>query len=99
MPRHEHVLDHHGVAAGPAKADDMPDIVDSVLATRDQKASEVDWPAVLDDRAAEERPRGVVATRRPVPGPTDEVAVVDEARLDLVVATRTRLRPQPLRLH
>ena len=77
MPRHENVLDHDGVAAGAAQADDVPDVVDAVLGARNQEAAEVDWPAVLDDRAAKERPCGVVATGRPVPRAVDEVAAVD----------------------
>src|SRR3984957_6117862 len=67
VPRHEYVLDHHGVAAGPTQADNVPNVVDSVLAARDEEAAEIARPAVLDPRAAEERPGGVVATGRPVP--------------------------------
>ena len=77
MPRHEDVLDDDGVAAGAPQADHMPDVVDAVFGARDQEAAEVDRPAVLDDRAAEEGPCGVVATRRPVPRSVDQIAAVD----------------------
>ena len=76
MPGHEDILDDDGVAAGAAQADHMPDVVDAVLAARDQEAAEVDRPAVLDHRAAEEGPRRVVTARRPVPRAVDQVAAV-----------------------
>src|ERR1700722_20651482 len=74
VPRHEYVLDHHGVAAGPPQPDNVPDVVDSVLAARDEEAAEIDGPAVLDQRTAEERPRDVVTTGGPVPRAADEAA-------------------------
>ena len=74
---HEHVLDDDGVAAGALESDDMPDIVDRVFGARDQEAAEAHRPAVLDDRAAEERPGGVFTTRGPLPCSADQVATVD----------------------
>jgi len=76
VPRDEDVLDDDGVAAGALQADHVPHVVDAVLAARDQEAAEVDWPAVLDDGAAEERPGGVITSRRPVPRAVDQIAAI-----------------------
>ena len=78
VPRHEDILDHQRVAAGAAQAHHMPHVVDAVFGARDQEAAEVNGLAVLDHRAADERPRRMVATRGPVPRPAHEVAAVDD---------------------
>jgi len=54
VPRDEDVLDDDGVCCRALQADHVPHVVDAVLAARDQEAAEVDWPAVLDDGAAED---------------------------------------------
>ena len=78
MARHEHVLDHQGVAAGALEPDDVPLVFDLVVAERHQEAAEVDRTAVLDHRPADEGPAGVVTSRRPQPVAVHQVAAVDD---------------------
>jgi hypothetical protein len=51
------------VAARSAQPDDVPHVLDLILAARNQKAAEIHRPAVLDDRTADESPGGVIASR------------------------------------
>ena len=78
MARHEHVLDHQGVAAGALEPDHVPLVFDLVVAKRHQEAAEIDRAAVLDHRSADEGPGGVVASRGPQPVAVDQVAAVDD---------------------
>jgi hypothetical protein len=85
VPRHEDVLTTSVLLGAPSAT--TPHVVD-VVPLRDQEAAEVDRLAVLDHRAAEERPRRVVAARRPLPRAADEVAAVDAVPAPIGVARR-----------
>jgi hypothetical protein len=76
--RHEDVLHHNGVGTGAAQADDIPHVIDAVVVARDEEAAEIHRLAVLDHRAAEHRPGGVIAAGRPGPRAVDQVAAVDD---------------------
>ena len=76
MTGNEDVFDHQRVAAGGFEADDMPVVANLVVTPRHEEAAEVHRPAVLDHRAADERPVGVVTSGRPQPGAVDQVAAV-----------------------
>ena len=78
VPGHEHVLDHDRVRPGAAQADHVPDVVDLVVRARDQEAAEIDGAAVLEDRATDDDPRGMVAPGGPGPRAIDPVAAVHD---------------------